>query len=52
MDVEDVSEFVAEQRANAEAPFERLITPREVVYPVAEPEVASRLGVSEWARNL
>ena len=44
--VEDISEFVAEQRANAEAPLDRLITPREDVYPVAKPEIAARLGVS------
>ena len=44
--VEDISEFVAEQRANAAAPYERLVTPREDVYPVADPEVAARLGVT------
>ena len=43
--VEDISEFVAEQRANAEAPYERLVTPREDVYPVSDTEVATRLGV-------
>jgi hypothetical protein len=43
--IEDVSGFVADQRANATAPYERLVTPREEVYPVAEPEVAARLGV-------
>jgi hypothetical protein len=31
--VEDISDFVAEQRANAAAPYERLLTPREEVYP-------------------
>jgi hypothetical protein len=44
--VEDVSEFVAEQRANAAAPCERLVTPGEDVYPVSDPDVAGRLGVS------
>jgi hypothetical protein len=43
--IEDVSGFVADQRANATAPYERLVTPREEVYPVAGPEVAARLGV-------
>ncbi len=43
---EDISEFVAEQRVNATAPYDRLVTPREEVYPVAGPEVARRLGVS------
>jgi hypothetical protein len=45
--IEDISEFVAEQRANAKAPFDRLVTPREEVYPVADSEVAARLGLSE-----
>jgi hypothetical protein len=44
--IEDVSEFVQAQRANAVAPFDRLITPREEVYPIADPEVASRLGLT------
>ena len=46
LDIEDISAFVAEQRAHAMAPYERLVTPREEVYPVAEPEVAARLGVA------
>jgi len=45
LDVEDISDFVNEQRANAKAPYDRLVTPKEDVYSVAEPEVASRLGV-------
>jgi Domain of unknown function (DUF4291) len=44
--IEDVSEFVADQRANAKSPFDRLVTPREDVYPVADPEVAARIGVT------
>ena len=44
--VEDVSDFVAEQRANADAPYERLVTPSEDVYPVPDAKVASRLGVT------
>ena len=46
LDIQDISEFVAEQRANAAAPYDRLITPREDVYRVAEPEMAVRLGLS------
>jgi len=46
LDIENISEFVREQRANAEAPYDRLTTPREEVYPVAEPEVGARLGIS------
>jgi hypothetical protein len=41
--IEDISDFVSEQRANSVAPFDRLITPKEEVYPVADPDIASRL---------
>jgi hypothetical protein len=43
--IEDISQFVQEQRAHAAAPFERLVTPREEVYPVDDPIVAARLGI-------
>jgi hypothetical protein len=46
LDIQDVSEFVTEQRVNAVAPYVRLVTPREDVYPVAEPEVAAGIGAS------
>jgi hypothetical protein len=45
--IEDISEFVAEQRANAAAPYERLVTPSEDIYPVADSEIARRLRVSQ-----
>jgi hypothetical protein len=45
LDIEDISGFVAEQRPNA-APCDRLVTPKEDLYPVAEPEVARKLRVS------
>jgi hypothetical protein len=45
LEVEDISDFVREQKANAVASYERLMAPREDVYPVADPEVAKRLGV-------
>src|SRR4051812_27233832 len=41
--VEDISDFVAGQRGNATAPYERLVLPREDVYPVADTEVVRRL---------
>ena len=44
--IEDISDFVAEQRANAMTRFHRLVTPKEDVFCVSEPEVARRLGVS------
>ena len=46
--IEDVSEFVREQSQHARSPYDRLITPREEVYPVNDPEVAARLGVTAW----
>jgi hypothetical protein len=46
LDIQDISAFVREQRANAKAPYDRLVTPREEVYPVADPEVGTRLGIS------
>ena len=44
--IEDVSPFVAEQRANVST--DRLVTPREHVYPVADPAVRRRLGIDEF----
>ncbi len=46
--IENISDFVAGQRANARAPYNRLVTPREEVYPVADPEVAARIGVASY----
>ena len=44
--IEDVSSFVEEQRPHARAAAcERLILPREEVYPVADADTARRLGV-------
>jgi len=44
--IEDISTFVAEQRRWVEAKrWDQLVTPREEVYPVADREVARRLGV-------
>jgi hypothetical protein len=47
--VEDVSAFVAEQRARrADLGPDGLRTPREDVYPVADPAVAAALGLDPW----
>jgi Domain of unknown function (DUF4291) len=46
LSIDDVSKFVREQSDYARSPFDRLITPREEVYPVNDPEVAARLGVA------
>ena len=44
--IEDISDFVHEQKERAKAPYDRLVTPREDVYPVGNIEIASRLGLS------
>jgi hypothetical protein len=36
--IEDVSEFVREQSQHARSPFDRLITPKEGIYPLPTPE--------------
>jgi hypothetical protein len=46
LEIRDISDFVWEQRENAKAPYDRLMTPREDVYPVADVEVARRLALS------
>jgi len=47
IDIEDISDFVAEQRPLAQArEYTRLLTPREEVYPVRDPETAARLALS------
>ena len=42
--IEDLTEFVARERPQRGAP--ELLTPRETVYPVGDPKVAERLGIS------
>ena len=44
IEIEDISPFVAEQRARLDRPDE-LVTPREHVYPVADPTVVAHLGL-------
>lgn len=45
--IEDISGFVAEQRANAESnEFAHLVTPREEVYPVDKTEICEQIGIS------
>ncbi len=45
--IEDLSEFVREQRAFVEShAYDRLLTPQEQVYPVSDPAVAARLGLA------
>jgi Domain of unknown function (DUF4291) len=44
VDIEDVSEFVADQRQHVQAGrYERLVTPREEVLAIGDPELAARV---------
>jgi hypothetical protein len=46
LSIEDVSDFVSEQRKRVEErDYSRLLTPREDVYPVRDPAVAAKLGI-------
>lgn len=48
--IEDITPFVVEQRGRVRSgDLDELVTPREEVYPVADAEVAGRLGVEEDA---
>jgi hypothetical protein len=47
VDIEDVSEFVADQRQHVQAGrYERLVTPREEVLAIGDPELAARVGAA------
>ncbi|NEO83371.1 MAG: DUF4291 domain-containing protein [Spirulina sp. SIO3F2] len=47
VEIQDISSFVAEQRAHAiSGDYGQLLTPTEAVYPVANKEVAAKLGLS------
>jgi hypothetical protein len=47
IDIEDISDFVAEQRPLAQArEYAGLVTPREAVYPVRNAETVARIGVA------
>ncbi len=44
--IEDITNFVHEQRLYAQAhPYEQLIIPRELVYPVTDTAIALHLGL-------
>jgi hypothetical protein len=49
VDLEDISEFVRQQHLYAKSgDWRDLFTPSESVYPVANTDVAERLGLSAW----
>jgi hypothetical protein len=51
--IEDVSAFVEQQRGHARpGAYDQLLVPREEVYPIADSEVAARLGVDSWDNRI
>jgi hypothetical protein len=49
VEISDISEFVAEQRALAHArEYARLMLPQETVYPMQDAALAARLGLASW----
>ena len=46
VNIEDISEFVQQQRQYKEADRTQLLTPCETVYPVIDPDIFQRLGLS------
>lgn len=51
LEIVDVSEFVAEQRANARGGATQLLTPVERVYVPADPIVSARIGIDLASPN-
>jgi hypothetical protein len=48
VEIEDISEFVVSQRAHLGTNnLENLVTPREEIYPVNNPEIAKRVGIDQ-----
>lgn len=44
--IEDISEFVQQQRQNWKTDRASLLTPRETIYPIPNPDIAQRLRLS------
>lgn len=49
VDIEDISDFVAEQREHVSAgDYGKLLTPQEHVYPIDDPQVGRKLGIGAY----
>ena len=46
VNIQDISEFVQQQHQYNTGNLAQLLTPRETVYPVTNPDIGQRLGVS------
>jgi len=52
LQIDDISDFVAAQRPHAASrDYAHLLTPREEVYPPADPAIAARLGLDPKPQN-
>lgn len=52
LDIEDISEFVAEQeRLAGDGADVEFVTPRELIYPVMDSDIAARIAVSHTETN-
>ena len=50
MEVEDISTFVHQQYLHVSTQqYERLMTPREIIYPITDIQLAVKLGISSLA---
>nr|WP_275993966.1 DUF4291 domain-containing protein [Argonema antarcticum] len=47
IDIEDISEFVQQQHQYKSGDWTNLLTPRELLYPVTNPDIAKKLGLSD-----
>ena len=51
LEIQDISAFATEQREQATAgDYDRLLTPKETIYPVTDKEISTRLGLSAVAQ--
>ncbi|BAY62967.1 hypothetical protein NIES22_30430 [Calothrix brevissima NIES-22] len=48
LQIENISDFVQQQRQNINSDCAQLITPHETVYPVIEQQMQNKLGLSAW----
>lgn len=48
VNIEDISDFVQQQRQNIKSHCAELITPQEKVYPVCELQIQKKLELSAW----
>jgi Domain of unknown function (DUF4291) len=50
IDIEDISDFVGEQRQNLSSGYDNLVVPQEKVYPIIDSQIVMRLKLSSYAQ--